>query len=137
MRGILKRASGAYHPEAEPQKTALETQGRTWHHTLLSPTGGSSASGAQPIVATDTDQNAGTSDATRGGDGIFSGRDTSKQQGPHWQLCRDRERQRRRRQSRTPEPVGARQQKENLDKENPVEPGTTNQALLNGMSREP
>ena len=62
MRGILKRASAACHPDSESQKKiALHTEQESTPRPSVS-YGGSSASGAQPINITSTDQN---TDVTR------------------------------------------------------------------------
>ena len=66
VRGILKRASAACHPESESQKKiALDTEQDSTPRPSVS-YGGSSASGTRPSTTTRTAQHAGTSDVTIG-----------------------------------------------------------------------
>ena len=66
VRGILKKASAACHPESESQKKlALDTEQDSTPRPSVS-YGGSSASGTRPSTATRTAQDADTSDVTIG-----------------------------------------------------------------------
>ena len=66
VRGILKRASTACHPESESRKKiALDTEQDSTPRFSVS-YGGSSVSGMRPSTATRTAQDADTSDVTRG-----------------------------------------------------------------------
>ena len=66
VRGILKRASAACHPESESQKKiAVDTEQDSTPRPSVS-YGGSSASGTRPSTATRTAQDADTSDVTTG-----------------------------------------------------------------------